>query len=93
MIGQEKPRSECKHNKQPPCNHPPKPAVSLVATHSLGSREQVAKMMDSDDDDIYPEHEEFNGNQHGEIKMEDADEEEGEEVEEEDDDVYMSQAV
>ncbi|EXJ84592.1 hypothetical protein A1O3_05262 [Capronia epimyces CBS 606.96] len=46
-------------------------------------------MMDSDDDDIYPEHGETNGNRpQGEVKMEDVEdgEEEGEEVEEESDD-------
>ncbi|KIW34154.1 uncharacterized protein PV07_00950 [Cladophialophora immunda] len=46
-------------------------------------------MMDSDEDDIYPDHDESNGQKHqGEVKMEDADdgEEEGEEVEEEEDD-------
>ncbi|EXJ94290.1 hypothetical protein A1O1_02684 [Capronia coronata CBS 617.96] len=45
-------------------------------------------MMDSDDDDIYPEHHEVNGTKsQGEVKMEDAEDgEEGEEVEEESDD-------
>ncbi len=48
-------------------------------------------MMDSDDDDIYPEHEEGVNENHarGEVKMEDAEddgEEEGEEVEEEEED-------
>ncbi|KIX04348.1 uncharacterized protein Z518_05216 [Rhinocladiella mackenziei CBS 650.93] len=46
-------------------------------------------MMDSDEDDIYPEHDETNGNRHAsEVKMEDAEdgEEEGEEVEEDSDD-------
>ena len=50
-------------------------------------------MMDSDDDDIYPEHDEINGhNKQGEAKMEDIEdgEEEGEEVEEEDSDVHVS---
>lgn len=45
-------------------------------------------MMDSDDDDIYPEHNDPNGSKsQGEVKMNDADEgeEEGEEVEEESD--------
>jgi hypothetical protein len=49
-------------------------------------------MMDSDDDDIYPEHDVSNDRAQSEIKMEDAEEgeeegEEGEEVEEEDSDV------
>ncbi|KAL6244227.1 hypothetical protein RBB50_009097 [Rhinocladiella similis] len=47
-------------------------------------------MMDSDEDDIYPEHNETNGQQHHpEVKMEDVEdgEEEGEEVEDSDDDV------
>jgi hypothetical protein len=48
-------------------------------------------MMDSDEDDIYPDHnDEVNGHQgQSEVKMEDAEdgEEEGEEVEEEDSDV------
>ncbi|OAP57208.1 hypothetical protein AYL99_07946 [Fonsecaea erecta] len=46
-------------------------------------------MMDSDEDDIYPEHDESHTQKHqGEVKMEDAEdpEEEGEEVEEEEDD-------
>jgi hypothetical protein len=45
-------------------------------------------MMDSDEDDIYPEHDDVYGtNQQGEVNMGDADEgeEEGEEVEEDDD--------
>ena len=49
--------------------------------------------MDSDEDDIYPEHDEVNGrNKQGEVKMEDMEdgEEEGEEVEEEDSDVLVS---
>lgn len=44
-------------------------------------------MMDSDEDDIYPEHNETNGQQHHpEVKMEDVEdgEEEGEEVEDSD---------
>ncbi|KAK4935864.1 hypothetical protein LTR10_023176 [Elasticomyces elasticus] len=47
-------------------------------------------MMDSDEDDIYPDHEPTNGQAHqAEVKMEDAEdgEEEGEEVEDSDDDV------
>ena len=47
-------------------------------------------MMDSDEDDIYPDQDDVYGSRHqSEVKMEDADdgEEEGEEVEE-DDDVY-----
>ncbi|KIW11825.1 hypothetical protein PV08_09098 [Exophiala spinifera] len=47
-------------------------------------------MMDSDEDDIYPEHNDTNGAQHhAEVKMEDVEdgEEEGEEVEDSDDDV------
>ena len=47
-------------------------------------------MMDSDDDDIYPEHYEVNDHRNqAEVKMEDVDdgEEEGEEVEDEDSEV------
>jgi len=49
--------------------------------------------MDSDEDDIYPEHDEVNGhNKQNEVKMDDMEdgEEEGEEVEEEDSDVPIS---
>lgn len=50
----------------------------------------VNRMMDSDDDDIYPQHEGNNGQRsHSEVNMHDADdgEEEGEEVEDDDSDV------
>jgi hypothetical protein len=58
-------------------------------------------MMDSDDDDIYPQHEENNGQRNqSEVNMQDAEdgEEEGEEVEEDDSDVgrinvYKSQYI
>ena len=45
-------------------------------------------MMDSDEDDIYPDNDDVDGDrQHGEVHMNDAEdgEEEGEEVEEDDD--------
>ncbi len=44
-------------------------------------------MMDSDEDDIYPEHDDVYGNRQQEVHMNDAEdgEEEGEEVEEDDD--------
>lgn len=52
-------------------------------------------MMDSDDDDIYPQHEEANGQRNqSEVNMQDADdgEEEGEEVEDDDSDVGSTEA-
>jgi hypothetical protein len=48
----------------------------------------TVKMMDSDEDDIYPDQDDVYDNKHqSEVKMEDAEdgEEEGEEVEEDDD--------
>lgn len=53
-------------------------------------------MMDSDDDDIYPDNDEvYNPRQHDEVRMEDAEdgEEEGEEVEEDDDDDDVSKSL
>jgi hypothetical protein len=68
--------------------------------HSQPSTDSTAaanaqKMMDSDDDDIYPEQDDVYGQQQSaNVKTEDADEgeEEGEEVEEDDDvlTVYLS---
>lgn len=66
--------------------------VSIRAIHftRIPSDTQIAsRMMDSDDDDIYP-HDEDNGQRNqSEVNMQDADdgEEEGEEVEEDDSDV------
>ena len=72
----------------------PKTALKLYC-YCIGNSSVTSnndEMMDSDDDDIYPEHGEARAHQNqGDFRMQDAEdgEEEGEEVEEDDSDVCI----